>query len=58
MGATSSAVHIGFFSTFVFFFYLILTGLGVYCLVLFIRLAHRGIRALDLYIEEKTKSRL
>lgn len=33
--------------------YLGLIGLGVYCLILFIQLAQRGIRALDIYIKEK-----
>lgn len=33
---------------------LVIVGLGIYCLVLFIKLAHRGIRALDIYVDEKT----
>jgi hypothetical protein len=37
------------------FLYLCLTGLAVYAIVLFIKLAHRGIKALDIYIDEKTK---
>lgn len=28
-------------------------GVGVYCMVLFIKLARRGIKALDLYIKDK-----
>lgn len=45
-------------SFFTLVIYLILIGVGIYCLVLFIKLAHRGIKALDIYIEEKDKSRL
>ncbi|MCR8656662.1 hypothetical protein [Paenibacillus endoradicis] len=34
-------------------FMLVLGGLGIYCLILFIQLAQRGITALDIYINEK-----
>ena len=44
---------ISLFSSFGILIYLALIGLSVYCLVLFIRLAPRGIKALDLYINEK-----
>ncbi|WP_168928309.1 hypothetical protein [Paenibacillus ginsengarvi] len=44
---------ISLMSSFGILFYLVLIGLSVYCLVLFIRLAHRGIKALDIYINEK-----
>lgn len=37
---------------------LVLLGLGIYCLILFIKLAHRGIKALDIYINEKTNRKL
>lgn len=37
-------------------FNLALTGILVYCLILFIKLAHRGIKALDIYIEKNNKS--
>ncbi|CAG7595001.1 hypothetical protein PAESOLCIP111_00021 [Paenibacillus solanacearum] len=40
-----------------FFVYIGLAGLGVYCLILFIQLARRAIRALDIYISEKTDRR-
>jgi hypothetical protein len=40
-------------SIFMTIIYLILLGIGVYCLILFIKLARRGIKALDIYIEEK-----
>ncbi|MBV7273870.1 hypothetical protein I6U48_13245 [Clostridium sp. PL3] len=33
---------------------LILLGIGIYGFVLFVKLANRGIRALDIYINEKT----
>ncbi|GAF07395.1 hypothetical protein JCM16418_1411 [Paenibacillus pini JCM 16418] len=39
-------------------FYLGATALGIYCLILFIKLAHRGIKALDIYIHEKTNRRI
>lgn len=34
---------------------LILLGLGIYSFVLFVKLAHRGIKALDIYLSEKNK---
>ncbi|MBV7273847.1 hypothetical protein JMF89_06690 [Clostridiaceae bacterium UIB06] len=33
---------------------LILLGIGIYGFLLFVKLANRGIRALDIYINEKT----
>ncbi len=35
--------------------YLGLIGLGIYCMVLFIKLATRGIKALDIFINKETK---
>ena len=37
--------------------YLVFLGVSIYCLILFIQLAHRGIRALDIYIREKENNR-
>ena len=34
-----------------------LLGLGIYSFILFIKLARRGIRALDIYINEKENER-
>ena len=34
-----------------------LFGIGIYCMVLFIKLANRGIKALDIYINEKTNNK-
>lgn len=34
--------------------YLFLMGISIYTLVLLIKLAQRGIKALDIYIEEKS----
>lgn len=34
--------------------YLVLLGLGIYGFYTFIKLAHRGIRALDIYIEKNS----
>ncbi|MCM3038187.1 hypothetical protein M3201_00520 [Paenibacillus motobuensis] len=39
-------------------FYFLIAVLGVYCLILFIKLAHRGIKALDIYIAEKNRRNL
>jgi len=41
------------FSIFPILFSLVLGGLSIYCLILFIQLARRGIKALDIYIHEK-----
>jgi hypothetical protein len=38
--------------------YLVFVGLGIYCLILFIKLAHRGIEALDIYLNEKRNRHL
>jgi hypothetical protein len=54
----SASATIGLFSGVGILIYLGLIGLSIYCLILFIRLAHRGIQALDLYIEEKRQNRL
>lgn len=36
---------------------LILLGIGIYGFVLFVKLAKRGIKALDIYINEKTNNK-
>jgi hypothetical protein len=52
------------FSTFalvsqlMFIFYGVFILLGIYCLYLFIKLATRGIQALDIYLDEKKNRRL
>jgi len=53
MDVGSSMIGFGFLGFFGILIYLALIGISIYCLVLFIRLAHRGIQALDLYINEK-----
>ncbi|WP_429312581.1 hypothetical protein [Paenibacillus mucilaginosus] len=45
-------------SIFAIIIYLGMLGLFVYAFVLFVKLARRGITALDLYIEEKRGNRL
>ncbi|MBZ9685895.1 hypothetical protein G9F72_006005 [Clostridium estertheticum] len=35
-----------------------LLGLGIYGFMLFVKLANRGIKALDIYINEKTNNKL
>jgi len=43
------------------FIYLIIilgfVGLGIYWMVLFVKLANRGIKALDIYINERTNNK-
>lgn len=34
--------------------YIALFGISIYCLILFIKLAHRGIKPLDIYIDGKS----
>lgn len=36
--------------------YLVIFGISIYSFVLFIKLARRGIRALDIFLDEKTKN--
>ncbi|CAM3151105.1 CcmD family protein [Paenibacillus sediminis] len=54
MGATTVGASIGLISILIFLFYIVLGVLSIYCLILFIKLAHRGIKALDIYINEKS----
>jgi len=35
-----------------------LFGIGIYAFMLFVKLANRGINALDIYINEKTNNKL
>ncbi len=35
-----------------------LLGIGIYGFVLFVKLANRGIRALNIYVNEKTNNKL
>lgn len=44
----------GILSVFMFVLYIGLIGLSILGIVLFIKLATRGIKALDIYINEKT----
>lgn len=36
-----------------FLVYVVIIGLGIYALILFIKVARRGIEALDIYLQEK-----
>jgi hypothetical protein len=36
--------------------YIVFLGLSIYCLTLFIQLAQRGIKALDIYISKKSNN--
>ncbi len=40
---------------FIIVFFVLIAVLGVYCLILSIKLTHRGIKALDIYIAEKNR---
>lgn len=37
---------------------LVLLGIGIYGFILFVKLANRAIKALDIYINEKTNNKL
>lgn len=43
----------GYFSILVVF-YIVMIGISIYAFVLYVKLANRGIKALDIYINEKT----
>ncbi|WP_291634210.1 hypothetical protein [Clostridium sp.] len=49
---------VSFFSFIYLIIILSLLGIGIYGFVLFVKLANRGIRALDIYINEKTNNKL
>ncbi|WP_239629932.1 hypothetical protein [Paenibacillus sp. H1-7] len=49
---------LGLFPTVMFIFWGLFLLLGMYCLYLFIKLALRGIEALDIYLDEKRNRRL
>lgn len=38
--------------------FLVIVSIGIYGFVLFVKLAKRGIKALDIYIDEKTNNKL
>lgn len=46
----------GLFMIPVFILYIGIIGLSIYCLVLFIKLARRGIKALDIYISKNQQN--
>ncbi|CAM4349252.1 hypothetical protein U9M73_04080 [Paenibacillus phoenicis] len=48
----ASAGIIGVLPALLFLFYLVIAGLGLYALILFIKLARRGIEALDIYLRD------
>jgi len=50
----SSSMGIIGFSLFNLLLMLGMIGISIYGFVLFVKLAHRGIKALDIYIDEKT----
>jgi hypothetical protein len=50
----ANIAFMGLFSIIILVIYLALLGIGIYGFVLFVKLATRGIKALDIYIDEKT----
>ena len=46
------------FPVFLLIIYVGLIVIGIYCSILFIKLARRGIKALEIYIDEKTHRNL
>jgi len=49
---------VGIFSFINLIIILGLFGIGIYGFMLFVKLANRGIKALDIYINEKTNNKL
>lgn len=49
-GGTDMMFNFGILSVFLMIWYIICLGIGIFCLVLFVKLARRGITALDIYI--------
>lgn len=47
---SSAGIGMGAMGILVFLLYIAFLGLGIFCTVLFIKLALRGIKALDIYI--------
>ncbi len=45
-------------TSFFLIIYLTILGLGIYAFVLFVKLATRGIKALDIYIEKNRNDRV
>lgn len=50
----SGMALMGIIPTLLFLFYLVIAGLGLFCLILLIKLLKRGIRLLDIMIHEKS----
>lgn len=46
----------GFIAILLQLLYFVCIGIGIYCLILFIKLARRGITALDIYINKHKNS--
>jgi hypothetical protein len=49
--------YLSVFAGFNFIIALVLCGLSIYCLILFIKLATRGIKALDIYISKNGENK-
>ncbi|MCY6485494.1 hypothetical protein OW763_14260 [Clostridium aestuarii] len=43
------------FSIIIMLIYFAFIGIGIYAFILFVKLAHRGIKALDIYIDKNSK---
>mgnify|MGYP001443617773 CR=1 FL=1 len=57
MNGTAAASAFGIWGAFMFIVYGLFLLLGLYALYLFIKLATRGIQALDIYLDEKKNRR-
>ncbi|CAM3733095.1 DUF4282 domain-containing protein [Marinicrinis lubricantis] len=55
--SSEAASSFAIMPTLIVMIYGLFIGLGLYCLILIIRLARRGIQALDIYLEEKKNRR-
>lgn len=49
-----SASHFALGPFLIVLLYAIFLGISIYCLILFIKLAHRGIKALDIFIKKNS----
>lgn len=56
MGSAINPIGFGTATALISLLYIVFFGVSIYCLVLFIKLAHRGIKALDIYIDKNRNS--
>lgn len=51
MDSNGTSVMFAVFPLLMILFYIVMIVISVYCFILFTKLAHRGIKALDIYIK-------